>query len=81
MVEVKAPRVNGRRIDEATGERNRLSSATLPPWCRKSPKINNRLPRQWWADHTAFTNDELSEADYVCVWADEVSQGGGEVHR
>jgi putative transposase len=30
-VEVKAPRVNDRRIDEATGERKRFSSKILPP--------------------------------------------------
>jgi transposase-like protein len=43
-VEVKAPRVNDKRIDEATGERRRFSSAILPPWCRKSPKIGEVLP-------------------------------------
>jgi transposase-like protein len=30
-VEVKAPRVNDKRVDEATGERRRFSSAILPP--------------------------------------------------
>ncbi len=44
MVEVKAPRVNDKRVDEATGERKRFSSKTLPPWCRKSPKISEVLP-------------------------------------
>ncbi|GGP87063.1 hypothetical protein GCM10010231_66440 [Streptomyces sindenensis] len=43
-VEVRAPRVNDKRIDEATGERKRFSSAILPPWCRKSPKISEVLP-------------------------------------
>jgi transposase-like protein len=43
-VEVKVPRVNDKRIDEATGERRRFSSAILPPWCRKSPKIGEVLP-------------------------------------
>jgi transposase-like protein len=42
-VEVKAPRVNDKRVDEATGERKRFSSALLPPWCRKSPKISEVL--------------------------------------
>ncbi len=37
---MQAPRVNDKRIDEATGERKRFSSAILPPWCRKSPKIS-----------------------------------------
>ncbi|MBC2867468.1 IS256 family transposase [Streptomyces mexicanus] len=43
-VEVRAPRVNDRRVDEATGERQRFSSKILPPWCRKSPKISEVLP-------------------------------------
>ncbi|MGG2459292.1 IS256 family transposase [Streptomyces sp. RGM 3693] len=43
-VEVKAPRVNDKRVDETTGERKRFSSAILPPWCRKSPKISEVLP-------------------------------------
>ncbi|MFB8036547.1 IS256 family transposase [Streptomyces sp. NPDC056004] len=43
-VEVRAPRVNDRRVDEATGDRRRFSSAILPPWCRKSPKIAEVLP-------------------------------------
>jgi transposase-like protein len=44
VVEVKAPRVNDKRLGEATGERKRFSSAILPPWCRKSPKISEVLP-------------------------------------
>jgi len=43
-VEVRAPRVNDRRTDPDTGERARFSSAILPPWCRKSPKITEVLP-------------------------------------
>ena len=27
-----------------TGERRRFSSAILPPWCRKTPKITGVLP-------------------------------------
>lgn len=44
VAEVKAPRVNDKRIDAETGERKRFSSAILPPWCRKSPKISEVLP-------------------------------------
>jgi transposase-like protein len=44
VVEVKAPRVNDKRVDAETGERKRFSSAILPPWCRKSPKISEVLP-------------------------------------
>src|SRR5919205_3198030 len=43
-VEVVAPRVNDRRIDPDTGQRRRLCSAILPPWVRKTPKINEVLP-------------------------------------
>ncbi|WP_330302012.1 MULTISPECIES: IS256 family transposase [unclassified Streptomyces] len=43
-VEVRVPRVNDRRVDEATGERKRFSSTNLPPWCRKSPKVSEVLP-------------------------------------
>lgn len=44
VIEVKAPHINDKRINEATGERKRFSSAILPPWCRKSPKISEVLP-------------------------------------
>lgn len=43
-VEVRAPRVNDKRVDDATGERKRFASVILPPWCRKSPKISEVLP-------------------------------------
>lgn len=36
-VEVTVPRVNDKRTDPVTGERERSSSAILPPWCRKTP--------------------------------------------
>jgi putative transposase len=43
-VEVVAPRVNDKRTDPVTGERRRFSSAILPPWCRRTPKIAEVLP-------------------------------------
>lgn len=43
-VEVAAPRVNDKRLDEETGERKRFSSKILAPWCRKSPKVTEVLP-------------------------------------
>ncbi|BBY99848.1 hypothetical protein MFAL_33150 [Mycolicibacterium fallax] len=43
-VEVKAPRVNDRRLDLDTGERKRFSSAILPAWARKSPQMSEVLP-------------------------------------
>jgi transposase-like protein len=43
-IEVHAPRVNDKRIDESTGARRRFASGILPAWCRKSPKITEVLP-------------------------------------
>lgn len=43
-VGVRAPRVNDKRTDEATGERRRFSSAILPAWSRKSPRVAEVLP-------------------------------------
>ncbi|ORA72427.1 IS256 family transposase [Mycolicibacter kumamotonensis] len=43
-VEVKAPRVNDRRVDPDTGQRKRFSSAILPAWARKSPQMSEVLP-------------------------------------
>ncbi|MGQ5648450.1 IS256 family transposase [Streptomyces sp. EKR5.2] len=106
-VEVTAPRINDRRVDEATGERKGFSSKILAPWCRKSPKISEVLPllylhglssgdfvpaleqflggtaglspatvtrltKQWQDDHTAFQDRDLSDRDFVYVWADGV---------
>ncbi len=42
-IEVEAPRVNDKRVDE-TGERQRFRSSILPPWARKSPKVAEVLP-------------------------------------
>ncbi len=43
-IEVEAPRVNDKRVDEASGERARFRSQILAPWCRKSPKVSEVLP-------------------------------------
>jgi putative transposase len=43
-VAVRAPRVDDRRVDPATGQRVRFRSVVLPPWCRKSPKVAEVLP-------------------------------------
>jgi hypothetical protein len=43
-VGVTAPRVNDKRTDPDTGERKQFSSAILPPWARKTPKITEVLP-------------------------------------
>ena len=43
-VEVVAPRVNDRRVDETTGQRRGFRSSIIPPWARKSPKVAEVLP-------------------------------------
>jgi putative transposase len=43
-IEVRAPRVNDRRVDEATGQRKRFRSVVLPPYMRRSPKVSEVLP-------------------------------------
>jgi putative transposase len=100
-LEVQAPRVNDRR------ERRRFTSAILPPWARRSPKVADVLPvlylrgistkdfepalaeffgseaglsastiqrltREWSQELTAFQRRDLSQVDYVYLWADGV---------
>jgi len=43
-VEIRQPRVNDRRVDPETGERQRFRSAIIPPWARRSPKVSEVLP-------------------------------------
>jgi transposase-like protein len=106
-VAVTAPRVNDRRVDPDTGERARFTSAILPAWCRKTPKITEVLPllylhglssgdfvpalgqflgstaglsasvitkmtETWKAEQRAFATRDLSEVDYVYLWADGI---------
>jgi len=106
-VTVRAPRVNDKRVDEDTGERARFSSAILPAWCRKSPKVTEVLPLLYlhglsskdfgpalegflgsgaglsaptitrltagWQDEArAFAQRDLSDVDFVYLWADGV---------
>lgn len=42
-IKVKAPRVNDKHTD-VTGERRRFASAILPPYMRRSPKVDEVLP-------------------------------------
>ena len=106
-VEVRAPRVDDRRVTEV-GERRRFSSRILPPYMRRSPKVSEVLPvlylrglstgdfrealpallgddaaglspsaitrltAEWEQDYQAFRARDLSERDYVYVWADGV---------
>jgi hypothetical protein len=56
-VEVKAPRVNDKRTDLETGERQRFSSAILPAWARRSPRLHRPRPLG---------------RHYVYLWADGI---------
>ena len=42
-LEVRAPRVNDRRVD-ADGERQRFTSEILPSYMRRAPKVTEVLP-------------------------------------
>src|SRR5262249_10235527 len=105
--QVAAPRVNDKRVDPVTGERKRFSSAILPPWARKTPKITEVLPllylhglssgdfvpalgqflgsakglssavitkltEQWKTEQRTFSQRDLSEVDFVYLWADGI---------
>ena len=54
-VPVRAPRVNDKRTDAVTVERRRFSSAILPAWSRKSPRVAEVLPLLYL--HGLSTND------------------------
>jgi transposase-like protein len=43
-IDIRAPRVNDRRVDPDTEERLRFKSSIVPPWARKSPKVAEVLP-------------------------------------
>jgi len=43
-VAIRAPRVNDKRVDDDSGERQRFSSKVLPAYARRSPKVNDVLP-------------------------------------
>jgi len=100
-LEIQAPRVHDRR------EGRRFTSAILPPWARRSPKVAEVLPvlylrgistkdfepalaeffgseaglsastiqrltREWSGEWVAFQQRDLSQVDYVYLWADGV---------
>jgi transposase-like protein len=100
-LEIQAPRVHDRR------EGRRFTSAILPPWARRSPKVTEVLPvlylrgistkdfepalaeffgseaglsastiqrltRAWGEQLAAFQQRDLSQVDYVYLWADGV---------
>ncbi len=100
-LEIQTPRVHDRR------DGRRFTSAILPPWARRSPKVTEVLPvlylrgistkdfepalaeffgseaglsastiqrltREWTQELAAFRQRDLSQVDYVYLWADGV---------
>jgi len=100
-LEIQAPRVHDRR------EGRRFTSAILPPWARRSPKVTEVLPvlylrgistkdfepalaeffgseaglsastiqrltREWSHELATFQQRDLSQVDFVYLWADGV---------
>ena len=43
-IPIRAPRVNDKRVDEKTGERQRFNSRILPAYARRSPKVGVVIP-------------------------------------
>jgi transposase-like protein len=43
-VPIRAPRVNDKRVDERSGERQKFGSRILPAYARRSPKVTDVLP-------------------------------------
>ena len=41
---LRAPRVNDKRVEESSGERQRFSSKILPRYARRSPRVSDVLP-------------------------------------
>ena len=106
-VEIAAPRVNDKRLDER-GRRQRFRSQMLPPYMRRSPKVAEVLPllylrglstgdfkealpvllgedasgvsgatitrltNVWSQEYETFRKRDLSDKQYVYVWADGV---------
>ena len=68
-VGVTVPRVNDKRTDPATGERQRFSSAILPPWARKTPQVTEVLPLLYLHG--------LSSGDFVPALAQFLGTGAG----
>lgn len=66
----------GRRLPRRTDRDRTEDACMVPPLLGSaaglSPATVTRLTQQWQADHAAFMDRDLSEADYVYVWADGI---------
>jgi transposase-like protein len=105
-VTLAAPRVNDRRV--VNGVRQKFTSVILPPYVRRSPRVESVLPllylhglssgdfrealpallgpeaaglsssailrltKAWTAEYEAFRRRDLSDRDYIYLWADGV---------
>src|SRR5438128_1423157 len=103
---IAAPRINDRRMHD--GVRQKFTSVILPPYVRRSPRVESVLPllylhglssgdfrealpallgpeaaglsssailrltKSWTAEYEAFRQRDLTERDYVYLWADGV---------
>src|SRR5881628_1924612 len=83
---IAVPRVNDRRMRD--GVRQKFTSVILPPYVRRSPRVESVLPllylhglsssailrltKSWTAEYEAFRQRDLTERDYIYLWADGV---------
>jgi transposase-like protein len=68
-IEVEAPRVNDKRVDQETGERAKFRSSILTPWCRRSPQVSEVLPLLYLHG--------LSTGDFVPALSEFFGSGAG----
>jgi len=68
-VEVTPPRVNDKRVDDTTGERQKFGSSILLPWCRRSPQVSAVLPLLYLHG--------LSTGDFVPALSEFFGDGAG----
>src|SRR5579875_116252 len=79
-VPIRAPRVNDKRVDEETGERQRLSSKIRPAHedllgedaSGLSPSTISRLCKEWEAHHERFRKRHLGFSRYAYLFVDGV---------
>jgi putative transposase len=69
QVEVVRPRVDDRRVDPETGQREQFQSVILPRWCRRSPKVAAVLPLLYLHG--------LSSSDFVPALTELVGSAAG----
>ena len=76
-LDVRAPRVNDRRIDE-DGRRQRFTSSILPPYMRRSPKVAEVLPLLYLR---GLSTNDFSEALPVLLGEDAAGLSATNISR